>query len=96
MRMDENTRILRDYYIFTIPQITVFVGAVLGLLFVLRIDVHLALGIFSLLYGIMLLAIHAVVFQHFRSNRIYRLGLLFSLVLIATGLFLVYTALSNL
>ncbi|WP_337998395.1 hypothetical protein [Thermococcus gammatolerans] len=96
MEMDENTRILRDYYFFTIPHITVFAGAVLGILFILRIDVRMALGIFAFLYGLMLLTIHAIVFRHFRSNMIYRLGLLFSLVLVMTGLFLMYASISNL
>lgn len=95
MDMKEDNKILRDYYFFTIPQVSVFAGAVLGILFVLRIDIHMALGIFAFLYGLMLLGVHGVVFQHFRSNRIYRLGLIFSLILTAGGLFLLYTGISD-
>lgn len=91
--MDEKTRILRDYYMFTIPHVSVFVGAVLGVLFVLRIKTLLALGIFSVLYGVMLVIIHAIVYPQFRSNWIYRLGLLGSFLLAVIGLFLIYSAL---
>ncbi|ASJ03634.1 hypothetical protein A3L09_10380 [Thermococcus profundus] len=91
--MDEKTRILRDYYTFTIPHISVFVGAVLGLLFVLRISITLALGVFSALYGLMLLIVHAIVYPQFRSNWIYRLGLFGSILLMLVGVFLIYSSL---
>jgi len=93
--MKEDNKILRDYYFFTIPQVSVFAGAVLGVLFVLKVDLHIALGIFAFLYGLMLLMIHAVVFHHFRSNIIYRLGIIFSFVLAAVGLFLTYAGVSG-
>lgn len=89
--MREDTRVLRDYYIFTIPHISVFAGAILGVLFVLEIRTELALGVFSLVYGLMLTVIHLVVYPHFRSNVVYRLGLLSSLVLFLAGLYLVST-----
>lgn len=95
MVMKGDTRVLRDYYLFTIPYVSVFVGAILGVLFILKVDLYLALGIFSLLYGLMFVIIHAVVFPHFRSNNIYRLGLLFSAVLVVIGLLLVYRGISN-
>ena len=95
MVMKGDTEVLRNYYLFTIPQVSVFVGAVLGVLFILKLDIHLSLGIFSFLYGLMLVTIHAVVFQHFRSNIIYRLGLFFSTVLILLGLLLIYQSVSN-
>lgn len=93
MGMDEKTRILRDYYAFTIPHISVFVGAVLGVLFVLKVSVPLALGVFSALYGLMLSIVHVIVYPQFRSNWIYRLGLSGSILLMLVGVFLIYSSL---
>ncbi|WP_010479969.1 hypothetical protein [Thermococcus zilligii] len=87
--MADEKRVLRDYYVFTIPQVSVFAGAILGILFILRLKVELVLGLFSVIYGVMLTVIHLVVYPHFKSNPLYRFGLAFSVVLLLAGIYLV-------
>jgi uncharacterized membrane protein YvlD (DUF360 family) len=92
MDMKEETRILRDYYLFTLPQVSVFAGAVLGILFILHLPILLSLGVFSLLYGVLLLIIHAIVYPQFHSNVLYRLGFLGSAIMVVVGLYFLYLA----
>ncbi|CAI1492501.1 conserved membrane protein of unknown function [Thermococcus nautili] len=92
MGMDDN-RVFLNYLAFTVPHVTVFAGAVFGILVLLGIKTSLALGIFALLYGVMLLAIALVAREHFSGLGLYRLYLAFSVFLVATGLFLLYRAL---
>jgi uncharacterized membrane protein YphA (DoxX/SURF4 family) len=89
MVMDER-RVFLNYIAFTLPHVTVFTGAVFGILVLLGIKTPLALGIFASLYGIMLFAIALVAREHFSGLTIYRLYLLFSIFLSITGAFLLY------
>ena len=84
MGMDDN-RVFLNYLAFTVPHVTVFAGAVFGILVLLGIKTSLALGIFALLYGAMLLAIAFVAREHFSGLELYRLFLLFSFILTISG-----------
>jgi hypothetical protein len=92
MVMADERKVLMDYYFFTVPQVSVFAGGILGILFILGIKTELALGIFALLYGLMLSILHIVVYNHFRSSWLYYAGLLGSIVLILSGLYLILLA----
>ncbi|AHF81055.1 hypothetical protein [Thermococcus paralvinellae] len=73
--MDEN-RVLLNYYLFTVPHITVLAGAVLGLLLLLKIDIKKALGIFAVFYGSMLTILALMVRTHFSKLILYKLSLI--------------------
>ena len=88
MGMDEDTRVLRDYLIFTVPHVTVLAGAILGILLVAGVNPIVALAIFTLLYGVMLLAVWLVVMPHFSHLVLYKLLLLLFSGLSLLGLFL--------
>ncbi|WP_456422953.1 hypothetical protein [Thermococcus sp.] len=92
--MDDN-RVFLNYLTFTVPHVTVFAGAIFGILVLMGINTHLALGIFATLYGLMLLAIAFVAREHFSGLSSYRLYFLFSLLLSITGVLLLYYALVN-
>lgn len=52
MVMDEDTKVLRDYLMFTVPpHVTVLAGALLGVLLIAGVSVNTALGIFTSFYG---------------------------------------------
>jgi len=84
MGMDDG-RVFLNYLAFTVPHVTVFAGAVFGILVLLGIKTSLALGIFALLYGVMLLAVALVAREHFSGLSLYKLFLLFSFVLTVSG-----------
>ncbi|MCO6040268.1 hypothetical protein [Thermococcus alcaliphilus] len=85
--MDEN-KILLHYYMFTIPQITVFAGAILGILLILHVDVKKALGIFATFYGVLLIIIAALVRNQFSKLPLYRISLLFFTIFALLGILL--------
>ncbi|KUK16879.1 hypothetical protein [Thermococcus sibiricus] len=85
--MDEN-KILLHYYLFTIPQITVFAGAILGILLILHVDVRKALGIFATFYGVLLIIIAALVRNQFSKLPLYRITLLFFTIFALLGILL--------
>ncbi|WP_175059919.1 hypothetical protein [Thermococcus sp. 2319x1] len=85
--MDEN-KILLHYYMFTIPQITVFAGAILGILLILHLDVKKALGIFATFYGVLLIMIAALVRNQFSKLPLYRASLLFFTIFTLLGILL--------
>lgn len=87
MGMDDE-RVFLNYLIFTVPQITVFAGAIFGILILLGVEVSIALGAFALLYGIMLSVIALISREHFSGLTLYRLFLLFSLLLAVSGVVL--------
>ncbi len=93
MRPMKEGKVLLKYYAFTVPNVSILAGSILGVLFVLGVKVELALGLFALLYGIMLLIIHVIVYPQFRRELLYRLGLLGSTLLTGIGAFLVLKAL---
>ncbi len=63
MVMDEDTKVLRDYLMFTVPpHVTVLAGALLGgVLLIAGVSVNTALGIFTSFYGFMLFVLGLVV-----------------------------------
>jgi hypothetical protein len=83
--MGEEGKVLRDYLIFTVPQVTVFAGAVLGILLAVGVKLNTALGIFSGLYGGMLLILALIIRPHVSGLRLYRLVIAFSVGLILVG-----------
>lgn len=85
MGMDDDRKVFLNYLAFTVPHVTVFAGAVFGILVLLGIKTSLALGIFALLYGVMLLAIALVAREHFSGLGLYRLFLLLSFILTVSG-----------
>ncbi|WP_456366572.1 hypothetical protein [Thermococcus sp.] len=89
----EEGKVLLKYYAFTVPNVSILAGSVLGVLFVLGVRGEFALGLFALIYGIMLLIIHVIVYPQFRRELLYKLGLLGSLLLTGIGVFLLLRAL---
>jgi hypothetical protein len=87
--MDDDRKVFLNYLAFTVPHVTVFAGAVFGILVLLGIKTSLALGIFALLYGVMLLAIALVAREHFSGLGLYRVYLLSSILLTVFGAVLV-------
>ncbi|WP_457742813.1 hypothetical protein [Thermococcus sp.] len=85
-------KVFRDYLIFTVPHVTVFVGMLFGILLLIGINVNLALGIFTLIYGLMLLIIGLTVYHHFSKLASYRLFILSSFLLFLVGIFLLLKA----
>ena len=85
MKMNGEGRVLRDYLVFTVPQVTVFTGAVLGILLAIGIKLNVALGIFSMMYGSMLLILALIIRPHVSGLLLYRLVVAFSVSLIAEG-----------
>ncbi|WP_240913583.1 hypothetical protein [Thermococcus sp. JdF3] len=88
MTMDEDTKVLRDYLIFTVPHVTVLAGAILGVMMILGVPVTLALGIFASLYGAMLLILGMIIRPHVSGIRAYWLFIAFTVFLILSGCFL--------
>ena len=87
MVMEEKT-FLR-YLAFTVPHVTVFSGAIFGILLLVGVKTPLSLGIFALLYGSMLTAIGLVVREHFSKLLPYRVYMFFSILMTILGLLLI-------
>jgi uncharacterized membrane protein YphA (DoxX/SURF4 family) len=81
-------RTFLNYLAFTVPHVTVFAGAIFGILLIIGVSLKLSLAIFSLLYGLMLLALGLVVRPHFSGLAGYRLYMLFSALIVCFGLVL--------
>ncbi|WP_297470003.1 hypothetical protein [Thermococcus sp.] len=88
----DDKRVFLNYLAFTVPHVTVFAGAIFGILVLLGINKLLALGAFALLYGIMLFAIGLVAREHFSGLGLYRLYILFSVSIAISGGVLLYLA----
>nr|WP_297497568.1 hypothetical protein [Thermococcus sp.] len=86
-------RTFLNYLAFTVPHVTVFAGAVFGILLLVRIDVRLSLGIFATLYGVMLTIIGVIVRPHFSRLSVYRIYMLFSILMGILGIALLLPAL---
>jgi len=91
MGMDEE-RTFMNYLAFTVPHITVFAGAVFGILLLIGIDLRLSLGIFATLYGVMLTIIGLIVRTHFSRLLGYKLYMLFSVLIGILGITLLFPA----
>ncbi len=85
MAMDDS-RVFRDYLIFTVPHITVFAGALFGLLVLLGLNVELSAGIFAVVYGFMLTVLALIIRPHVAHLRLYWVFLAFSLLVFGAGL----------
>ncbi len=88
MGMDEDMRVFRDYLAFTVPHVTILAGAILGVLIIARLPLNLALGVFALVYGLMLIVLGLVIRPHASHLLAYRLMMVFSFGLAAAGIFL--------
>lgn len=88
--MDENKTLL-NYYLFTIPHITVVAGALLGILLLLKIDIKKALGIFAVSYGTMLTILALMVRTHFSKLTFYKLSLMIFVGFTLLGIVLLLT-----
>ncbi|ASJ06318.1 hypothetical protein [Thermococcus pacificus] len=88
--MDEETKVLRDYLIFTVPHVTVLAGAVLGVLMIVGIPVNVALGIFAILYGLMLTILGLIIRPHVSGNTVYRLSMAFFVSLMIVGVIILF------
>ncbi|AEH25545.1 hypothetical protein [Pyrococcus yayanosii] len=80
---------LLRYYALTVPHVTIFVGTLFGLLLIMGVDIRLAAGIFSLLYGLMLTIIALIVREHFGGLWLYKISLASFLLLTAFGAIIV-------
>lgn len=85
----DDEKILLNYYMMTIPHVTVLSGAILGLLLLLRLDLKLALGLFSIFYGASLTIIAIIVRPQFGKLGLYRISLFGFIFLILMGLLLI-------
>lgn len=90
MPMDEETKVLKDYLIFTVPHVTVLAGAVLGVLMIAGVPVNVALGIFAILYGLMLTILGLVIRPHVSGNVLYRLSMAFFVGLVVVGVLILF------
>ncbi|WP_370520075.1 hypothetical protein [Thermococcus sp. LS1] len=90
MSMNEDTKVLRDYLLFTVPHVTVLAGALLGVLLLLGVKLNVALGIFTIFYGFMLLILALVIREHFSKLLWYRLAVAFFVGLVLMGLLLLF------
>jgi len=89
MKMDEERRVFRDYLLFTVPHITVFAGALFGLMMLLGLDVRLSAGIFALIYGMMLSVLGLIIRPHVSGLRLYWAFMTFSIFLFGAGIIIV-------
>ncbi|AFK22224.1 hypothetical protein [Pyrococcus sp. ST04] len=85
-------RVLLRYYALTIPHVTIFAGALFGILLLIGVDLKLAVGIFATVYGLMLLIIALIVRQHFWDSQIYKLSLLAYLGLLIVGILVMFSS----
>jgi len=85
MTMDEDTKVLRDYLMFTVPQVSVFAGAVFGVTLLLGLPARVAVGVFAALYGFMLLILAVIIRGQARGLFLYRVFVAFSLLLMGAG-----------
>jgi len=85
MNMDEETRVLRDYLAFTVPHVTVLAGAVLGILLLAGIQVRVALGVFAIIYGLMLAVLVLIIRPHVSRRGLYLLSMGLALGLMVVG-----------
>ena len=85
MDMDEETKVLRDYLLFTVPHVTVLAGAVLGILMIAGVPGRIALGIFAILYGLMLTILGMIIRPHVSDSTIYWVSMAFFVSLVIVG-----------
>ncbi|AEC51884.1 hypothetical protein PNA2_0968 [Pyrococcus sp. NA2] len=79
-------RELVRYYMFTIPHVTIFSGAIFGLLLLMKVNTKLASGLFATLYGFLLTILALIVRQHFWNSTLYRISLITFISLFAAGI----------
>ena len=94
MEMDDENRVFRDYLLFTVPHITVFAGALFGLMVLLGLDVKLSAGIFAFAYGMMLSLLGLIIRPHVSRLKLYWVFMAFSLFLLGAGILVMIEALA--
>ena len=82
----DDERTLINYYAFTIPHITVLAGAILGILLIAGVDIKRALGIFSTVYGVLLIIIGLMARPHFSRLPLYKISIVFFLAILIAGI----------
>ncbi|CAD5243255.1 hypothetical protein [Thermococcus camini] len=90
MTMDEDTKVLKDYLIFTVPHVTVLAGAILGVMMILGVPINVALGLFAVAYGIMLTILGLIIRPHVSGSALYRLMMAFFVGLIGIGIIILF------
>lgn len=90
MIMDEDTNVLRDYLIFTVPHVTVLAGAILGVMMILGFPINVALGLFAMAYGIMLTILGIIIRPHVSGSTLYRLMMVFFVGLVGMGMIILF------
>ncbi|WP_461865425.1 hypothetical protein [Thermococcus sp.] len=85
--MDDRHALI-NYYAFTIPHITVLAGALLGILLIVGINPKIALSIFSIVYGSLLIIIGLIVRPQFSKLTLYKISIIFFLGILLAGIVL--------
>ncbi len=94
MKMDDENRVFRDYLLFTVPHITVFAGALFGLMILLGLDVKLSAGIFAFAYGMMLSVLGLIIRPHVSRLKLYWGFMVSSILLLVAGILVIIEALA--
>ena len=92
--MDEKRTFL-NYLAFTVPHVTVFSGALFGVLLLVGLGTRLSLGVFAVVYGVMLTVVGLVVREHFSKLFPYRLYMFFSILMIILGFLLLVSVIKG-
>jgi len=92
--MDEKRTFL-NYLAFTVPHVTVFSGALFGVLLLVGLGTRLSLGVFAVVYGVMLTVVGLVVREHFSKLLPYRLYMFFSILMIILGFLLLVSVIKG-
>lgn len=95
LAMDRETdaKVLRNYYMMTVPQVSVLAGAIFGVMIAVGMSTRLAAGIFAVTYGLSLTVLHVVVREHLGHLKLFKVFFIASISLIAVGLLITIEAL---
>jgi len=93
--IDQRTdvKVLRNYYMMTVPQVSVFSGAIFGVMMAVGVNVRVAAGVFALIYGLSLVVLHIVVREHLGHLKLYKAFLIASVLLASVGVLILLEAL---
>ncbi len=83
--MKEDDRVFIRYLMFTVPHATVFAGALFGILLVLGVRIETSIGVFSLVYGVMLTVLALLVRDHFSDSLLHKVFLLTGVLFLIGG-----------
>lgn len=91
MAMDEEEKVFLRYLMFTVPHATVLAGALLGVLLVLKVRPEVAAGVFSIIYGVLLIILGSTVWSHFSKSYLYRIFVGIGAFLLAGGILILFS-----